>query len=183
MNKQDIFLINERYYSDSISPYDIFSFYYCEHISDHPVKIEFLKELKEKYVNIFRKVLQTQLNKYHRRQRIDPEFNPEHIETNDLASINQAMNQTYRSDMVRRNDNWNLLAEYVYELSKSNTPKRITFYIDRIHNTIHNTGEIMLSKLGNARELMNAFNVAHTANINALRYYSYPELKNIENVI
>jgi len=204
ITRKDIFSLNEAYRqgmfgkvwepddvpqkgtpwkTDKLTPQDIYSFYYCEFLPEHEIKSEFLNDLKNKYITIFTKTVQEQLEKYYQRRRIDSDFDSSWIKSADTSVLDNAMKKTFRSDMKRRNDNWNFLTEYLNALNKSNTVKNIIFYVDRINNTIHNTGEGMLSKVPNGYELLTAFNVAAEAKLPFLRTKAYKDLRDIENVI
>jgi hypothetical protein len=126
---------------------------------------EYSKRFKAIWLNAFKIIVYDQIQKYLKRGRVDDDF------PNVLKPVNQynfenlyyLMTKTYRSDMERRNDRWVMLADYLRQLSKeSMTVDDIYFTIDRINNVVHNTGEIMLSKFQNSRELLNAFENSHS---------------------
>ena len=74
------------------------------------------------------------------------------------------MQQTYRSDMKRRNDRWDEVTGYLAKLCKAVDINDLIHLIDRINNCVHNTGELMLSKFKNGNELLKAYNFIHRNN-------------------
>ena len=112
---------------------------------------EFLSNLKDNYLQAFTPIVVDQIQKYLDRGRVDSDVNISKVpsgkvSTAYLKKLSDLMKKTYRSDMKRRNDRWNLFTDNLLALSKASSLKDLYFYIDRIHNDIHNTGEFILSK-------------------------------------
>lgn len=161
-----------------ITPKNICTFYFIEYIKssqggdgDFENKAnDYLRDLAEKYVDVFGNLIQKQIEKYINRGRTDPGASLAGVTKLSMArrapKLADLMKKTYRSDMSRRNDRWNDLADYVVKLSKTSDVKQIIYLIDRINNTVHNTKTQILDKLPNAYELLNAFNLTHEAGVN-----------------
>lgn len=186
--------------SPQLSPGDLYKFYFLNTLHSLNrlsgqfasfIVEEFIFRLKERYLIIFDNLLYTQIAKYINRKRHDSEVSTKELnrakETSDnklkFELYNSLMNKTYRSDMKRRNDVWNLITKYCLELSNSSSVKSIFFYIDRLNNCVHNTKEIILVKFPNGHALLGAFDKIH--NIKSLNEYiplvpkDYRELLNI----
>jgi len=179
MQDMKFFVYLESLNYDSITAADIYTFYYMSYIYQvyghtfdavHKFSVQNeLEYLKSKYLKVFSRLCIEQLEKYIDRGRINyennkPIFDIKNIKkTGDFKLIDFAMNHTYRSDMERRNTRWNQLTKNLYGLSKSNSIEEIMYFIDMINNCVHNTYEIILSKLSNARELLRAFEMASEA--------------------
>jgi hypothetical protein len=120
------------------------------------------KSLREEYLEAYMDVVKAQLMKYYKRQRVDQDFDAKQIKSNKFKVLDDLMNKTYRSDMRRRNDRWNMLTEYLTKLQdKKMNYMDMLLTMDRINNVVHNTGEVMLTKFDNARELLQAFEKSH----------------------
>lgn len=154
----------------SLYPKDIYNFYYIfsaysygKIYDEDKSKAEFiLNEIKDKYLIVFKQVLINQIEKYIKEKRIDIDFDKSLINSDiDFNTIHSLISKTYRSDMVRRNVNWELISEYTLNLSKTNNFEKICFYIDRINNSVHNSGELFFDKLESADSLLKAFNAVH----------------------
>jgi hypothetical protein len=165
--KFKIFLEN---YLVSLYPKDIYNFYYIfsahsygKMYDEDKSRAEFLlNEIKNKYLVVFKDVLIQQLKKYSKQNRTDIDFDQKSINPNmDFRTIHSLMSKTYRSDMSRRNINWEMLAEYCMNLSGTGVFDKICFYIDRINNSVHNSGELFFDKLENANDLLKAFDTVH----------------------
>lgn len=165
--KFKIFLEN---YLVSLYPKDIYNFYYIfsahsygKMYDEDKSRAEFLlNEIKNKYLAVFKDVLTEQLKKYSNQNRTDIDFDQNLINPNmDFRTIHSLMSKTYRSDMSRRNINWESLAEYCMNLNGTDVFDKICFYIDRINNSVHNSGELFFDKLDNANELLKAFDTVH----------------------
>ncbi len=168
-------LIKEIHDVETITPRDIFNFYYLEYmVSQHPEIAQstygketvqyYLQQLKEKYVRLFRRLLYAQLVKYLERARIDHEFDRRKLKpeasTRDLQDL---MYHTFRSDMKRRNVVWNAVADYTHGLDTATSPSEIFVNVNGLNNAVHNTGGKIIDdpgKVPNYRELRNAFNTA-----------------------
>lgn len=158
-----------------LSTSDLYNFYYLFTLmTQNQVKGEyaeyvakdFLNRMKNKYLVLFKELLYVQIRKYISRRRVDADVTMEELDKNrdSTSGLLELMKKTYRSDMRRRNDVWNMVAEYVNGLDGARLPDRIGYYIDRINNCVHNTGEIILSKFSNYSELMRVFEEIHHAN-------------------
>jgi hypothetical protein len=114
-----------------------------------------LSRIKENYLATFGPLLRDQILKYIGRKRTDTGL-MEAPSPTDYKGLQDVMQKTYRSDMKRRNDVWNNLAEWVVALSHAESKKAIIFALDRVNNCIHNTGENILTKVGSG--LLEALN-------------------------
>ena len=163
-----------------IDPKDIYSFYYVCLVTnkEQPIIQEFITHLRQTYLNVFSVVIKDQLAKYQKLQRVDPDFDGSII-NNDINNLSVLMKKTFRSDMVRRNDRWNLLTELLITLNKTTNLPQVLFIIDRINNVVHNTGETMLTKLNNGHQLLQVFNLCHNATERFLRAHSHPEIREV----
>jgi hypothetical protein len=163
-----------------IDPKDIYSFYYISLIpnKEQPIIQEFITHLRQTYLNVFSIVVKDQLLKYKQLQRVDPGFDISIID-GDIYNLSVLMKKTFRSDMVRRNDRWNLLTELLISLNKTTNLPQILFIIDRINNVVHNTGETMLTKLNNGQQLLHVFNSCHNATERFLRAHARPEIREV----
>lgn len=189
-------LINEIHDVETITPKDIYNFYYLWHIAvNDPSLVQtpfgketqdyYLKQLKEKYVRLFTKLLTKQIHKYVQRGRIDPDF-PKDVDVlnmADTAKLLELMKKTFRSDMTRRNDRWILVAEYTQNLAKSNTAKQMYLWIDRLNNSVHNTQTRVMDKFQNYyTELNKAFDIVFHANsIRELRHLVDKDLRDLSD--
>lgn len=157
-----------------ITPQDIYNFYYLTLLQSQPLndEAEFkmaLHEIKQKYLKAFRPIVVRQLQKYHKQGRVEKDadgdflYGPDQLEGDnvDFGFLDFAMNATLRSDMKRRNENWNELTEHLNKLEKADSNREIIFEIDRINNTVHNTQALILGKFRNGKELVGAFDFAH----------------------
>lgn len=160
--------IKEQSETDVLTPVDIYDFYYLTYIfqkrknfsqEESFVFNQRLMELKTKYLNNFGNLLKSQLKKYKSRGRHDPDFNVP--DNSDFDSLHLNMGKTYRSDMSRRNTNWELITKNVVELNKSSSVKDILFYIDRINESVHNTETGVLEKIH--PNLLQAFDHVHAS--------------------
>lgn len=168
-------LIKEIHDTGTILPRDVYNLYYLEFVSSrYPALVQtpygkeilsyYLSKLKEKYLNLFKTLLFKQIDKYFRRNRIDPDFDKSRLSPEASAKdLKDLMAKTFRSDMKRRNDVWNAVAGYVYGLEHATSPNDIFVNINGLNNSVHNTqGKILFdwTKVPNANELMQAFSVA-----------------------
>jgi len=151
----------------------------------------YLEEIQNLYVNVFTELLTKQIEKYVLRGRIDmqggqPAFDVRQIRAAPMQRrpmlIQHMMKQTFRSDMQRRNTVWDMIAEYLYELSTTGLPNKVCYYIDRINNAVHNTKTQVLDKLPNSSSLLRAFDLCHKARTprEYSRYVS-PEVRQLVN--
>jgi hypothetical protein len=182
-------LVNNR---NSLTPTDIYDFYYlCAGISSEQINLRdhflaefYLREIRETYLNVFTELLTRQIEKYVGRGRFDKSFDVRQLRAAPLEQkfelIKDMMKRTYRSDMVRRNDVWIDIALHLQNLSKHEDAKNICYYIDRINNSVHNTAELVLDKLPNARGLLQAFDTAHNSrNPGEFRRFVSPEVRKL----
>lgn len=192
----DIFIESILNQSIQLTPKNLYNFYFLATLfgqgkiqGDYGLHVtrEFINNLQTKYLNLFSQLLIDQIDKYVRRGRISKEFDMKEFESIkkgnlDHKKIYELMCQTFRSDMKRVNDVWNLLAEYVYKLFIAQSIKDKFFLIDRINNCVHNTNEIIFTKFKNATELMTAYDIIHHANsLNQYKQYVDKDYREIEN--
>lgn len=151
---------------------DIYNFYYLWYVSGtnpqavstnygREVVKNYLYNLKRKYVSLFKNILANQIEKYINRSRIDPDF-PKNIINNlknmSSGDLQKLMAKTFRTDMHRRNDVWNMVADFVNKLENSNSINDIFLYINQLNNSVHNTGTKIMNKFPNFNtELKPAF--------------------------
>jgi hypothetical protein len=167
---------------DKLRPEDIYNFYYLNFIlSDEREKQSLTLDeinssrfeidlIKKKYLDVFLPVVQSQLKKYLSRGRLDPSaFQMDDIKTRDYLKLDEFMKKTYRSDMKRRNINWEELTSNLAKLQRTNNLRDMMFHLDRINNTIHNTAESMLTKFSNSSELIQALKDSHNMNPRQLK--------------
>lgn len=176
-----------------ITPETLYKFYYnYRSFLDKliPVPVEEAKTIRELYLTDFKPIVVNQLKKYVSRGRIDDKFYDYYdkkeyydpIQSMNYDKINNAMNHTYRSDMTRRNDNWNLLTHYLSALESNTDTKRIMFLIDRINNCVHNVRledkyESILAKFPNGRELLRAYDEIAEIDMDTLKAKAGEEVK------
>lgn len=160
----------------SISPKDIFNFYYLFSVASYHSQAmqsdygkficdEFLKNFRKKYTILFKKLMYEQLEKYVRRGRIDSDF-PKEKMADGVSTLNSSelltlMKKTFRSDMKRRNDVWIMAGEFLSNLESAQTSKDIFIWIDRLNSTVHNTQTLILGK--KSPELVMAYDKVHNA--------------------
>ena len=170
---------------------DIYDFYFLTtalsydqiNLEDLSVAEFYLNEIYQVYLQSFKKLLIDQIEKYYKRNRIDADFNYSLLKSANFETIKNLMNKTFRSDMVRRNDVWNLIAENLLNLSKAGSIKTKCFYMDRLNNCVHNTGDLVLDKFPNGYKLMNAFNVVHNSkNPKEFARFVSPEIRKLMKV-
>ena len=157
-----------------------------QNINDNII-VEFLNHLREKYLRIFTKIVAEQIRKYISRGRITPDFDPNTNLTTDLKNLDQLMRKTLRSERARKenpdlmyNDEWIKLTENLLALQNSRDIKGIIHNIDRVNNCIHNTSEVMLTKLDNGYDLLSAFKHVHNAKYPQMfRFMVYDEIKDV----
>lgn len=153
---------------------DIYNFYALSYINsmttERSVKSQlmfYLRPLKEKWLKVFKKLLYNQIAKYVARGRVDDfvkmEFNKLSLETVSANNLERLMKATWRSDMQRRNTNWNRIAEWTSQLETTDKCDDICFLIDRLNNEVHNADENILYKLDNRFELLQALNQASSS--------------------
>lgn len=168
-------LICEDTNESALLPATITDFYlaaYLYDVVDDSDKDEvgmIILDLREKYLSAFRSVLIKQLQKYLTRGRIVGNIDERDLVKASFDQLDEYMNMSRRSDMSRLNKRWNMLSEYIATLSHENrNVVKVKEIIDRINNTVHNTGEKMLTKFPNAGELLDAYELAAEGKINDL---------------
>lgn len=115
-------------------------------------------DLREYYLEQYMDVVKDQLEKYYNRGRISKKFDPKLINSDRFNVLHKLMDETFRSDMKRKNDRWLQLTSHLKDLQDDifENPVDMLLKMDRINNLVHNTGEVMLTKFQNARELLKA---------------------------
>lgn len=159
--------INTKYLTTT----DIYDFYFLTtalsydqiHSEDLSVAEFYLNDICQLYLQSFKQLLIDQIEKYYKRNRVDADFSYYSLKTANFEKIKELINKTFRSDMVRRNDVWNLIAANLLNLSKAGSIKIKCFYMDRLNNCVHNTGDLVLDKFPNGYKLMNAFDIVHNS--------------------
>jgi len=152
----------------------IYNVYYALYLSQMYSDIDIedtAQELKQYYLKTFRVIVINQLKKYSKRQRVSGSFKEKDIESNDFGVLNDLMKNTFRSDMTRLNKRWIELTSLLADLNTKRKSDDILLTLDRINNTIHNTGEKMFTKFSNPRELLQAFERAHMLEPKELKRY------------
>ena len=149
-----------------LTPQDIYNFYFLEYMNsnnqiiDKSGLVAYLNQLKNKYLKLLKPIIVNQIQKYINRGRVDDDLTKvDDGET--LQSLLNKMKKTYRSDMSRRNNNWENILTQLLQLQKSSDVKQIIHGLDRVNNAIHNTGQTVLTKLSDGYTLMNALEKAH----------------------
>jgi hypothetical protein len=191
-------LIKEVHDVETLRPRDVFNFYYLWHTAvNQPQLVEtpygeevmgyYLAQFKEKYVRLFTRLVIKQLSKYVARNRVDPDFPRDQLTVGttplkgkELAGL---MKKTFRSDMQRRNDRWNEVADAVANLETSKSPKDIFLWINQLNNAVHNTQTKMLDKFPNYySELKRAFDVVDRAtNIEMLKTSVDKDIRDLQD--
>lgn len=147
------------------------------------IATETARRLQYKYVAMFRTLVANQIEKYVARKRIDQDFPVATWMTEqkdaDPAKLLDWMKRTWRSDMHRRNTQWEEIATHLSGLAEAQTIKDKFFHIDRLNNLTHNTGTLVLDKLpGYSREqLVPALDfAAHARDVRAYKGRVSPDL-------
>lgn len=172
--KKYLLLKEEEEKLANLSSRDLYNFYFLFTLMSRKeisgefgeyITKEYMKRFKEKYLSLFKDLVYKQILKYINRGRVDPDVTKERLEENKNSpkGLYELMKHTYRSDMVRRNEVWNMIGEYLAELENATELNKIGFFIDRLNNSIHNTNEIILSKFANGYQLIRTFDEIHNA--------------------
>ena len=160
---------------DNISISDIYNFYYLFALSVyHPqslatdygrfIQDEYLKKFKSKYISIFKKLVVEQLQKYYSRKRVDSDFDVNQVSINSPSSVLQnLMSKTWRSDMTRRNESWEMVCDFLTKLENASSVKDTYLYVDRLNSVVHNTQTKVLGKMEGGYQLIWAYNQIHHA--------------------
>lgn len=167
-------LLNEALIgSESISAKDIYNFYYLWYIATtqpsavatpygREVMKTYLQALKDKYVRLFRRLLIKQIAKYISRGRVDSDVlskNVSELESMSSSDLQKLMAKTFRSDMTRRNERWDMVADFVTKLDSASSTNDMFLYINQLNNAVHNTKTQVMDKFPNFySELEPAFN-------------------------
>lgn len=168
-------LISEELVGEKLSAGDVYNFYYLWYISNtvpkavstdygREVMKTYIRALKDKYVRLFKDILVKQLIKYIKRKRVDSDLflYPINISSNQISTseLKKLMNKTFRSDMKNRNDQWNMVADFVDKLNSSTMTADMFIYINQLNNAVHNTGTTIMRKFYNFNnELRPAFDM------------------------
>lgn len=174
--------INNKPYYD-MTPKSIYTFYYLskalhEKRARPYLLYPYLSDMAYRYLEIFTPIIRNQLKKYIRLHRVDVGADLSNVDSADIDGLLEMVKRTFRTpkpgESLTRNVNWEALANHlkvIYSVLKEkdvDNAQRLAFLIDRVNNTIHNTGEIMLMKLPNGRELKSAFDYASSADMRGL---------------
>lgn len=150
---------------------DIYNFYTLTYLlqtsEENQKQIAFeIYTIRSVWLNAFKPIIINQLKKYYQRGRLDLGSYSDSdltLET-PYSLLNTYMNSTYRSDMIRRNDVWNQLTEYLSQLKATQKTGTIIELIDRVNNVTHNAGTTILSKFSNCQMLIQALDNCHKSN-------------------
>lgn len=148
---------------NTISARDIYNFYYLWYIATtspqavntdygREVMKTYLVQLKAKYVSLFKALLVKQIAKYISRGRVDIDFPKDAIaklQTLSTGELKKLMAKTFRSDMTRRNDRWEMVADFVYNLENATSVEQMFLYINQLNNAVHNTHTQVMDKFPN----------------------------------
>lgn len=145
-----------------------------DQIPDEEIQIaqHYLREIQQIYVTTFTELLTKQVEKYAQRGRTDivqgkPAFDVRQIRAAPLESrpalIKSMMAKTLRSDMQRRNDVWDQIADHLLNLATTKDINKICYHIDRINNSVHNTKTSVLDKLPTGNVILQALDTVHKA--------------------
>lgn len=149
--------------ADIIRKGDIYSFYYLWYIATtqpsavatpygKEVMKTYLQALKDKYVRLFRRLLIKQIAKYISRGRVDPDIlskNASELDSMSSSELQKLMAKTLRSDMTRRNERWDLVADFVTKLESASSANDMFLYINQLNNAVHNTQTQVMDKFPN----------------------------------
>ena len=148
---------------------------------DKDILEDIILDIRQRYLEGFKPIVLQQILKYIKRGRMVQEYDREDLLGTDFSKLHAIMKDSRRSDMKRKNVRWEQLTQHLTDLASQNRDiKKIKFLIDRINNTVHNTGEVMLSKFENGQRLMQIYNMVHEAKIRDLmRLSSNRDLKEL----
>jgi len=164
-----------EYVTGTITSGDIYNFYFLFYYNQfepnllntsyaRDIEREYLYAIKEKYLSTFKALLAEQINKYIGRKRMDPDFPTKQVsETDSAETLEFLMAKTFRSDMKRRNDVWNIAARATAQLEKITNPKLLYAPINALNMAVHNTNTLILGKLGGGYGLMQAYDACANA--------------------
>lgn len=175
----------------NIYPVDIYDFYYITYLIQSGslnsesaynkfIIEEKISEIKDKYISSFENLILNQLNKYLSRGRVDEDF-PSKLQNGiSLSEMMNLMKKTFRSDMIRRNERWEMITEYTLKLTNANEKNEIIKIIDRLNNLLHNAETQVIEKLPNGNALINALDFSHKSTVNQLRNKVSKDVKELE---
>lgn len=182
---------------NTMSSKDIYNFYFLWWVATNDPNLvatpfgkevmnHYLNKLQEKYVRLFKAILAKQIAKYIQRGRVDPDFPKDALPQLQGMSVSQLqalMAKTFRSDMQRRNDVWDLAAGFVSKLENAGGTKDKFLYINQLNNVVHNTGSQIMDKFPNFySELKPAFDRVHRATNPRLEFKPFVD-KDIRNLL
>lgn len=161
-------------------PSDIYNFYFLWLVSTRApealqtqygsyISSTFLDSIREKYIETFSHLIKDQLLKYASLRRVDQEFDASRINSATPGDLLSMMKQTRRSDMRRRNERWELIAEHTKKLAESTNRQDIFLCVDQLNSCVHNTDSPVIEKFSNGDELMHA--LVQCQNITSIRQY------------
>lgn len=134
------------------------------------ISIDYLQNIKEKYIEVFGEIVVKQLVKYYERDRIvsSEPFDYKKVEregvVQNLKYLQDMMEKSRRSDMQRHNVRWEKFVDYLIELYNARSFDDLLKYLDKMTNAVHNTRTKILGKLPNGRELLDAMNEIASSN-------------------
>ena len=177
LNSSDIYNFYFLWTLYANSPH-IFKDGYAEHILK-----EYAEKFKAKYLKLFKQLIAEQLQKYAIRMRTDPDFDVKKISPDAPAYVLfELMKKTFRSDMQRRNDVWNLMAEHTAALEDAKMPKSIFISIDRLNASVHNTNTSVLGKFEGGHSLMTAYRATSTNDPNYWKQYVDKDIRRLADL-
>lgn len=185
---------------ETIQPKDIYNFFYlwyiCLHYPDSigtpygsEISNYYIKELKQKYINLFTQLMINQLKKYEERNRIDNDYpRGKSLLKSTPAELLSLMKKTTRSKRAiamgegPRNSKWEMVGEFLLNLYNSNNFKDTFLMINQLLNALHNTNTKIIDKLPNYFELQKALDIVHKArSLNDYKQYVDKDLRELLN--
>jgi len=176
----------------TITSTDIFNFYFLFYYSQHEPALlntqfgremerEYLTAMRNNYLITFKDLMVEQINKYIARGRIDPDFPVKKVTSKMSAQgLADLMAKTFRSDMERRNEVWDVAAQATANLEGITNPKFLYGPINALNMAVHNTHTAILGKLIVGHSLMSAYNAC--ANVDP-RYYAGRVSKDLRDIL
>lgn len=168
-------LLESETSENMFKPSTIIDFYLVSYLDDvvneedKQILKDEIYQIRNIYLESFKQILRNQIQKYISRGRLVKEYSRDEVLDADYPKLFEMIQSSRRSDMKRKNKNWNMLAEYLVKLYKQRRDvDEIKMLIDRINNTVHNTGTSMLTKFKNKHDLLEALNLAAEAKIQDL---------------
>ena len=173
------------YYINPKFIYDSFSSTLLKNVSQEQESILnfHFNYIAKEIVSVFSSLLRDQIKKYIERNRIDSNKKDvfENIDSIPLSGLPEIFNKyTFRSDMVRNNERWGLIAQKINELNSAsgwrNISNLLTFQ-NGVLNLIHNTGTSVLDKFSNGSALLLALENCQNGNVKNIVFNSSKEVK------